>query len=313
MRSRLSGVEVAVMERIGLVVHPRRDLSSALATISEWAAAHGCDVVQIRSPGQEREVAPAGDAASCDVVVALGGDGTTLHALHAATAAGRPVLGVACGSLGALTSVTADKLAHALDEVAAGDWEPRRLPGLAIRYGDGRELTAINDLVLVRGGAGQVMVEVRLDDELLVRFAGDGLVAGTPLGSTAYTIASGGPMLAPGAQGLVLTPLAPHGGICPPAVTAPGTKVAVRLDPGNSGARVEVDGQIKDTLEPLVPVSFALGYVPDHATLIMLGDQEPPLAGLRRRRIILDSPRVLARDDREAAGEVEETIGPAGG
>jgi NAD+ kinase len=301
------------MERIGLVVHPRRDLSSAFATIEAWAAAHGCDVVQIRSPGQEREMAPAGDPASCDLIVALGGDGTTLHALHAATAAGRPVLGVACGSLGALTSTTADRLAHALDEVAAGDWEARLLPALAVHYGDGHELTAINDLVLVRAGAGQVTVEVRIDDEVLVRFAGDGLVAGTPLGSTAYTIASGGPMLAPGLEGLVLTPLAPHGGVCPPAVTAPGTQVAIRLDPGNGGARVEVDGQIKATLEPLVPVSFALAYLPDHARLIMLGDQEPALAGLRRRRIIIDSPRVLARDDREAAGEVQETVGPAGG
>ena len=59
-------------------------------------------------------------------MIALGGDGTTLSALHAAAPAGRPVLGVACGSLGALSAVDADRLAAALDRVAAGDWTPRR-------------------------------------------------------------------------------------------------------------------------------------------------------------------------------------------
>ena len=206
------------------------------------------------------------------------------------------MLGVACGSLGALTSIGADELAHALDEVAAGDWTARTLPGLHLRYGESRELTAVNDLVLVRAAAGQVTVEIEIDGELLVRFAGDGLVAGTPLGSTAYTLASGGPMLAPGATGLTLTPLAPHGGVCPPVVTAPHSRVTVRLDPGNGGARVELDGQVRaDSARPrLVPARLRAAY----ATLVALGDQEPPLAGLRRRRIILDSPRVLARDDR---------------
>ena len=72
--------------------------------------------------------------------------------------------------------------------------------------------TAVNDLVVVRQGAGQVIVAVRVDGELFIRFAGDGFVIGTPLGSSAYTLAAGGPMLAPGALGMVFTPLAPHGG-----------------------------------------------------------------------------------------------------
>ena len=75
-------------------------------------------------------MAPRGEAADCDLVIALGGDGTTLAALHAAAPVGRPVLGVACGSLGALTGATADKLDDALDRVAAGDWTPRALPAL---------------------------------------------------------------------------------------------------------------------------------------------------------------------------------------
>ena len=154
--------------------------------------------------------------------------------------------------------------------------------------------------MLVRGGAGQVMVEIEIDGERFIRLAGDGLVAATPLGSTAYTLAAGGPMLAPGALGLVLTPLAPHGGVCPPLVTARVTTVRVILDPGHGGARVELDGQVHDTVAPHTPVTFALRLVPEYGTLVSLGEHEPLIAGLRRRRILLDSPRVLARDDRLA-------------
>src|SRR4051794_35224058 len=115
----------APFDRIGLVVHPRRDLDNALQTVRDWAAGHGAEVVQLGSPGQEREVAPVGEVETCDLVIALGGDGTALAALRASAASNRPVLGVACGSLGALTGTTAGRLDEALRHVAAGEWRPR--------------------------------------------------------------------------------------------------------------------------------------------------------------------------------------------
>jgi NAD+ kinase len=292
-------------DRIGLVVHPRRELGRAVATVQEWAEREGAALVQVPSPGPQQRVAPPGEVEACDLVVALGGDGTALAAMRAAAPVYRPVLGVACGSLGALTAVTADRLEDALHRVAAGDWTERRLPALAIER-DGEETMAVNDLVLVRGGAGQVIVELKIDGERFIRYAGDGLVVGTPLGSTAYTMAAGGPMLAPGASGLVLTPLAPHGGVCPPIVTGPESHIEILLDPGHGGARIELDGQVDDELTPLEPVTLTLRLEPEFATLVTLGDHEPLIAGLRRRRILIDSPRVQARDDREAPA-------PAGG
>jgi NAD+ kinase len=286
-------------DRIGLAVHPRRELDSALATVREWAERQSAEVVQVVA--SDREAAPPGEAADCDLVIALGGDGTTLAALHAAAQVGRPVLGVACGSLGALTSVTADRLDDALHRVAVGDWTPRMLPALDAERDGAEPLRAINDLVLVRAGAGQVMIEVDVDGDRFVGFAGDGLVAATPIGSTAYTLASGGPMIAPGGSAMVITPLSPHGGVCPPLVASGANEVTVTLDPGHGGARVEVDGQIRDTLERLDPVTFALRLEPDFATLVSLGEEEPLIAGLRRRRILLDSPRMLVRDEREAS------------
>ena len=288
--------------RIGLVVHPRRELGNALQTVREWAERQGSQVVQVRSPGHIQEVAPAGEIGVCDFVIALGGDGTTLAALRAAAPVRRPVLGVACGSLGALTAVTADRLRDALDHVARGEYDERRLPALIAETADG-ELAALNDLVLVRDGAGQVMFEVEVDGERFIRLAGDGVVAATPLGSSAYTLAAGGPLLAGGAAGLAVTPLAPHGGACPPLVTGPESRVAIKLESGNGGARVELDGQIHSQLEPRVEARFALRLEPGFAALVSLGEEETPIAGLRRRRILMDSPRVLARDDRAAQAD----------
>jgi NAD+ kinase len=289
------------LRRVGLVVHPRRDVQHALAMLRDWCAAHDVELVGVATPGSDRQLAEPGDPADCDAIVALGGDGTTLAAVRVAAPADRPVMGVACGSLGALTAVTADHVDEALDRVAGGDWIARRLPALeAVREG-AEPLVGVNDIVLIRQGAGQIICEVRVGGELFVRFAGDGLVLATPLGSSAYTLAAGGPVVALADAGLVCTPVAPHGGCCPPLVTGPRSPVEIRLDPGYGGARVEVDGQVLDRAEPLAPVTYTARLIDGHATVVMLGGEESLLAGLRRRRILMDSPRLLARDDRAAA------------
>jgi NAD+ kinase len=291
-------VSADLFDRIGLVVHPRRRLDRALATVREWAERQGIELVQVDLPGQEQEVAARGEVGTCDLVMALGGDGTTLAALRSAAPHGRPVMGVACGSLGALTTVTADDLEDALDHVSRGDYEQRPLPALVAEQ-DGETLTALNDLVLVRDGAGQVMFEVQVAGERFIRLAGDGLVVATPLGSSAYTLAADGPMLV-GTPGLVTTPLSPHGGVCPPLVTGPETALTVIFESGNGGARVELDGQVHAELAERLTTTFELRLDPAFATLVSLGEEESTIAGLRRRRILMDSPRVLARDDREA-------------
>jgi NAD+ kinase len=286
------------IRRIGLVVHPRREIDTALDRARAWARANGVELAQIKVGGQARVVADPGEVAACDLVLAVGGDGTTLHALHAAANADVPVLGVACGSLGALTAVPAEKLDTALDRVASGDWSPRRLPGLQVTGDEDLSRVAINDVVVVRRGANQVIVEIRVDGQLYVRYAGDGLVVATPVGSSAYTLAAGGPVLAERSDGIVLTPLAPHGGCCPPLVVGSGSEVRLHIEPGYGGMRLEFDGQIDDAQ----PAELQVAWIEAYATLVGLGDAEPLLAGLRRRRILIDSPRVLARDDRAALG-----------
>ncbi len=284
------------LHRLGLVVHPRRDLDAPLAAAGEWASAHGAELGQVVIPGQERRVAEPADPADCDLLIALGGDGTTLMALHTGAACGRPVLGVACGSVGALTSVPAGQIGWALDELDSGRWTPAAVPALEVDFEGGPTRPAINDVVVVRDGPGQVIVAVDVDGIDYAAVAGDGLVVATALGSSAYSMAAGGPLLAPGAEGMVVTPLADHGGACPPLVTGAASKLFLEVEAGYGGVRYELDGH----RVPTESNRLGVRHRPAYATLVSLAGEEARLTGLRRRRLIVDGPRAALREARRA-------------
>ena len=283
------------MKRIGLVVHPTREIDRPLAKLTEWAGAHDIDVVQVPARGAMRMVAPLGEVSACDLVIAIGGDGTVLTALRAAADHATPVLGVACGSLGALSAVMAGDVAEALDRYEAGDWSRRSLPTLEAFAGGSKVAWSVNDFVLVRRGIGQLIVDLTAGDELYVRMAGDGVIVATPLGSTAYSMGAGGPILAAGTEALVVTPLVMHGGSAPPLVVPAGVDVTLEARPGFGGFDVEVDGHD----QAVDGHRFVLRLAEARATLVSLGDPGLGLTALRRRGLISDSPRVLARDNRE--------------
>jgi NAD+ kinase len=281
--------------RVAIVVHPTRRVDGALDTLTRWTEEHDLGLVQLQVPGGPmRQLAELAGLESGDLVVALGGDGTVLSALRASATANGPVLGVACGSLGALTAISADQLADALDRVRAGDWTPRRLPALAIHPGDAPADWAVNDFVVARRGAGQVLADLYVDDELYVRLAGDGLVVATALGSSAYSMAAGGPVLVAGTPAVVCTPVAMHGGNGPPLVVPTSSTVRVEVRPSHAGYEIQTDGHVSE----LVAASYRLSLHGEKVTLVSFGELRLGIAGLRQRRLIMDSARVLARDDR---------------
>jgi NAD+ kinase len=288
---------------LGVVVHPRRAIDDALESARSWASGHGGTMAQVAIDGQERRVADLVSADESDLLLAVGGDGTVLAALHAAAPAGRRVLGVACGSLGALTSVKAEDVRAALDRFATGAWEPRTLPQLAVRRDGAVAGEAFNDMVVVRRGAGQVILDVSVDGVTYARLAGDGVVVATPLGSSAYTLAAGGPLVAAAADVMVLTPLAAHGGSVPPVVLDARSVVRIGVDGGWSGARLEIDGKVVGDVEPpgeTKPFTLEIAMQSCAATLLDF-DGETLVSGLRRRGVIADSPRLAARDARASA------------
>ena len=284
-------------ERVALVVHPSRPVANAVATLTGWTQERGLDLVQLAAGthADQRFAAP-GDVGAGDLVVAVGGDGTVLRALHAARPVDAPVLGVACGSLGALSAIPAEQIVDALERVMAGDWTPRSLPVLAIADNEAAAYWAVNDFVVVRRGAGQLVAAVSVDDDPYVRLAGDGVIVATALGSSAYSMAAGGPLLASATPAFVCTPLAMHGGSAPPLVVPAEATLTVDVQPGYGGFEVEIDGRRSTPAAD----RFRITLNPDGPTLVTFGAAGRGLAGLRRRGLIADSPRVLARDDRAA-------------
>jgi len=280
--------------RVAIVVHPTRSIATPLETLERWTSERGLEIVQLHGGGPLREVSPRGELEPGDLVVALGGDGTVLSALRASAAADAPVLGVACGSLGALTAISSERLAEALDRMTAGDWTPRQLPALAIQPAEAPEEWALNDFVVARRGAGQVLADLYVDDELYARLAGDGLVVATPLGSSAYSMAAGGPVLVSGTPAVVCTPLAMHGGNAPPLVVPTSSTVRVEVHPSYAGFEIQIDGHTN----PLEAPSYTLSLHDRKVTLVSFGELRLGLAGMRERRLITDSARVLARDHR---------------
>jgi NAD+ kinase len=282
------------LERVGVIVHPSRSIGRPLRQLRGWAGSRGADVVQIPVYANEPPVAHEGDPGDCDLIVSIGGDGTMLAAIRAAVAVDRPVLGVACGSLGVLTAVGPSELPDALDRFREGAWVARRLPALDVAR-DGRPgLFAFNDIAVVRAGIGQIRVASRVDGALFSRLAGDGCIVSTPVGSSAYTLAAGGPLLTPEADAYLLTPLPTHGGSRQPLVIGAGARLELEIDSGIGGARLEIDGQIAATQPASVTIAFRRAV----ATLVSFADQEHLFASLRRRRVIVDSPRIVADDER---------------
>src|SRR3954451_19515146 len=132
---------------------------------------------------------------SADLAVVLGGDGTTLRALHRYLGTDVPALGVNFGRVGVLTSVDAENLEAGLGRVFAGEYDITSLPTL---LGDDgmRTLVAVNDIVLTSGILGRmVILEWAVDGISMGEIGCDGVILATPTGSTAYNLSAGGPVL----------------------------------------------------------------------------------------------------------------------
>lgn len=278
------------MERVGVVVHPTRHVLDAVEVVEGWTGQRGFELVQIPT-GEQPVVASAGEVGACDLIVALGGDGTVLKALHASAPGPTPVLGVAYGSLGALTTVPTGELPTALDRFAAGDWTARELPALAVLAAGARVASAINDVVVARRAGTQLLVDVCVDGELYVRMAGDGTVVATPLGSSAYSMAAGGSLLVDEADAFVCTPVAMHGGCAPPVVVGGNREITLEVHAGHTAYSVDVDGFAIETEERQLAITLARLY----ATLVVFDQPRTAFPRLRGRGLISDSPRVLGQ------------------
>jgi len=204
-----------------------------------------------------------------DLCVTLGGDGTILRALRAYARAPVPVFGINYGQVGFLATVEPEGLGEGFERALAGQLDVLRLPALEVEATAGGQI-AINDLALHRRVGGRVAeLSYAVGGEEVGSVRCDGLVVATPAGSTGYNLANGGPVMAWGAAGMVVSFIAPHSLSARALVLAPDDVLTVNNISRESLALV-IDGRPTGEIAPdeVVRVRFADGV----ATLMQLED-----------------------------------------
>ena len=248
------------MKRIGILVKAKApDTIALLKELLPWLRARGKDplldpsiaaLVGETAPSHRKDL-----AALADMLVVLGGDGTMLAAARLVEDRPIPILGINAGGLGFLTAVTRDELFTALEQVFANAFteeERLMLRSRIIRMGQQVAAAAmLNDMALSKGALSHmVQLEVSIDGQFVTGLRGDGLIISTPTGSTAYSMAAGGPILNPAVHALILTPICPHTLTNRPIVIPQEAHVAVTLVSNDEGAMVTFDGQAGIALQP---------------------------------------------------------------
>ena len=165
-----------------------------------------------------------------DVILTIGGDGTILHVANLTLSYHKPILGINLGRCGFLATCEVDELETKLSAVARGRYslDSRMLLYVRVLGDDGWEGHALNDVVVTKGRLQQAIdFSVYCDDILVEHFRGDGVIVATPTGSTAYSLAAGGPILDSQTKGIVVTPICPHSLATPPMVFAQERKINI--------------------------------------------------------------------------------------
>jgi NAD+ kinase len=245
----------------GIISKPVKDtVCSVVPPLLEWLRARKIEVfVDKETQGCIGDAAPVlareAMAEKVDLVVVLGGDGTLLSAARALGSHKVPMLAVNMGGLGFLTSVTLDQLYPMLERVFAGQHrtgERMMLEAEVIRSGKTSERhTALNDAVANKGALARMLdFDVSVDGEQIGRYRADGLIVATPTGSTAYSLAAGGPIIHPGLDAFVITPICPHMLTNRPLVIPDTSRVEIDFAAAEGPVYLTLDGQIGIQMEP---------------------------------------------------------------
>ena len=192
----------------------------------------------------------------CDLAIVMGGDGTMLNAARSLVDYEVPILGVNLGRLGFLADVSPSEIPHRLDAVLNGHFREARRSLLHAQVLREDQVTgeadALNDVVVhKREVARMIEVDTFLDGRFLNAYRADGLIISTPTGSTAYALASGGPIIHPALEAVVLVPICPHTLTHRPSVVKADSVIEVVLNAANTTqTQVTCDGQISLAIEP---------------------------------------------------------------
>jgi NAD+ kinase len=247
------------IQRVGLFANPEKPRIAAVVRrarvyLTEMGRSVCCDPATAALVGSEIETSldVVSLADCCDLILVFGGDGTMLRIARQVAGRSVAILGVNAGHLGFLTTIKAGELTQGLAGILRGEFEIEErvlLEATINQSGTQTTQTALNDFVLSRGAASRLIeVEVEVNGELLTRYRCDGLIASSPTGSTAYSLAAGGAIVSPDAEVLTLTPICPHTLSIRPVVVSLNAVVKVTLLSRRQVAIVAADGHQQTNL-----------------------------------------------------------------
>ncbi|MEE9293983.1 MAG: NAD(+)/NADH kinase [Phycisphaerae bacterium] len=239
------------MRRIYFLSNPGKpDGAAALEDLRSFAASR-CTVVGSSPAPDGRAAAQAG----AERIVVLGGDGTLIGVARSLGASQVPLIGVNVGKLGFLAEFSIEELKRCFDRAISDDTiiSRRTVLQVAVRHNGGvRDSSlAINDCVIRAGPPFRIIkLGISINGEHLTDVAGDGLIVCTPSGSTAHNLSAGGPIMQPGVDAIVLTPLSPHSLTHKPLVIERESVIDIVARDVNEGTTAIIDGQVSCPLQP---------------------------------------------------------------
>jgi NAD+ kinase len=192
---------------------------------------------------------------NCGLAIVLGGDGTLLSAARALAGRAIPILAVNLGGLGFLTAIQVGEFFPELERALTGEHRltRRRLLHVAVRRGDivVAEYQALNDVVIAKSSIARIVdLDVWAGDTFVCEYKADGLIVSTPTGSTAYSLAAGGPIIFPTVAAVCITPICPHTLTNRPLIIPADLPVRVVGHMKDEDSFLTVDGQVGGALEP---------------------------------------------------------------
>ena len=241
------------MNTIGILTKPQfPELETVLKQLVDWLQSRNKTVVLGSSAAellQERKSHNDQALASkSELVVVLGGDGTMISAARLVEPHCTPILGVNMGGLGFLTEVTVENLYDSIDKVFSQQFyldDRMRLQARIAHHDGGEEKgTALNDIVVSKGPLGRMInTHIKVNKQFVTNLRGDGVIVSSPTGSTAYSMSSGGPILDPSLETLLLTPISPHTLTHRPLLVPSQVSLEITLT-SDDEVRAMFDGQI---------------------------------------------------------------------
>ncbi len=245
------------MMRLGVKANLKRPgAAEVVRRLIKWCAENdtplylSSDLSDI-APKSEQVVGPHELPLKSDLILSMGGDGTLLATARLVGDTGIPILGINIGSLGFLTEQTPLDLEKTLQRVVRRDFKLQdRMILAAYVTGrvDGETRFALNDIVVGRKDIRMINLALYSDGDYICSYAADGLIISTPTGSTAYSLAVGGPILNPEMEAIIASPIAPHSLTSRPLIFSKGETLTLEIETDTDVAMLTIDGQVSSPL-----------------------------------------------------------------